>query len=1228
MAQAEHRSRSGEGDVILAPEVWRKVRRQCLATPLDEGFVRLDAVEVALPLWPLVRPVPRAEAGPALLGYLPGAIRNRLEAGQTGWLSELRRITVLFVNLPGLNGTLPSELDRIQHVVRTLQEAVYRFEGSVNKLSVDDKGITLIAALGLPPLSHEDDPVRGVRAAMELVDRLSTMGIACAIGVTTGRAYCGEIGGPGRREYTIIGDVVNLSARLMQEALRSGDPGAIRCDAETSRVALGRIEFQSLGQVEVKGKAQPVEVVRPVSLSRSRRGMIDGSTSLFVEPFRSIGESSEGSPAPRARPFVGRVSELEQLGRLLDALGEGRGRPVIVEGEPGIGKSRLMGEFTRRARQRGLTLLSGAAEAVECSTLYFAWRPILARILGMEHEEDAIARFDRVRARLGVIPGRADLLPLLNPILALDEVDSTVTAPMTGQIRADNTRDLVAVLLKEVIDRNGPLVIVIEDGHWMDSTSWALTAAICRARIGGLLLVITTRPMHESRPEALDALLIDPARVVLRVEPLSRDEAIELARAKLGVTEIPSPLRKLIRSKAQGNALYVEELVQSLCGSGQIAVEDETCRLSTGFDPQHVSIPDTLRGLITDRIDRLPPEQQLTLKVASVIGRQFPFRTLSEIFPFDHERPALPRHLEALERQDLTHRVPPAPELSYLFKHVVTQEVAYDLLLFSHRRKLHRRVALWYERSFPGELSHLYPLLAHHWTRAEVSDRAISYLDRAGEQAHREGSSHEAIRLLEDAIRLVVQSDEVVGHPGSNRIQLARWELIIGRSYLDLGRTSESRAHILNSLRLMGRPMSEEPIPLGLAYLRQLGLQLARRSIPVLRGKADPGDRVALRSQSVAYDVLGQVSYYAQDTVCGVFAALRALNLAEAAGPSPELARSYATMCVAASLVPLHRLAETYGRQARAAAEFVGDPGAEAWVSELTGIYWLGVGRWEASRRALERAVELNHRLGDWRRWEESIGELARLEYFRGNYRAGASGFDQMGVIARERGHTQAEIWWRNGLAKNLFRLGQVDRAASLLESSPALRNSSVDRADAILGLGFLALVRWEIGQPDDALTAAEDALELILQARPIVCYNLEGYAGAAEVFLGYWERRLESEISIEPKLRRNALMACSALERFAGVFPIARPRAQLCRGIARWHSGRQHSARRSWRASIAEAGRLAMPFDHARALTELGRRSKPGGAERSRALGEAVELFRAIDASIEADRVDRLQSD
>ncbi|HSK37264.1 MAG TPA: adenylate/guanylate cyclase domain-containing protein, partial [Actinomycetota bacterium] len=201
-------------------------------------------------------PVPDGPGVAALVApYLPRAMLASMVAGHEEWLAELRQITVVFANLPDLDHR--AGLDEADEVMRALQGALYRYEGSINKLSIDEKGTTLVAALGLPPLTHEDDPARGVQAALAMREALAGLGHRVAVGVTTGRAFCGTVGSRWRREYTMLGAVVNLAARLMQEA---GDD--VLCDAATASAARPAVAFTTLAPVRVKGLADPVPVYR------------------------------------------------------------------------------------------------------------------------------------------------------------------------------------------------------------------------------------------------------------------------------------------------------------------------------------------------------------------------------------------------------------------------------------------------------------------------------------------------------------------------------------------------------------------------------------------------------------------------------------------------------------------------------------------------------------------------------------------------------------------------------------------------------------------------------------------------------------------------------------------------------------------------------------------------------------------------------------------------------
>src|SRR5688500_6081459 len=259
------------GDILITPSAWKLIRNDCYAYPIE--FELKESIAQGGQLHKLNKPssiftsskklsMPDGSES-SLRAYIPGAIINRLTAGQSSWIAELRRVTILFINLPDLNqGT---ELESAQNIARLIQRSVYRYEGSINKINVDDKGITLVAALGLPPFSHEDDPARGVQAALMIRKELTNLQVRSYIGITTGRIFCGSVGNDSRREYTIIGNAVNLSARLMSAAAsqsmlidKHGIP--ILCDRMTYDSAKDVIEFESLSPQRVKGRVDPVTV--------------------------------------------------------------------------------------------------------------------------------------------------------------------------------------------------------------------------------------------------------------------------------------------------------------------------------------------------------------------------------------------------------------------------------------------------------------------------------------------------------------------------------------------------------------------------------------------------------------------------------------------------------------------------------------------------------------------------------------------------------------------------------------------------------------------------------------------------------------------------------------------------------------------------------------------------------------------------------------------------------
>lgn len=777
------------GQVVLAPSAWALVAGAAEGEPLMDGHVLLASVRETSDPVPVPAVAVPDEAAPALRAFIPAAIRNRLDAGQSDWLAELRRVTVVFVNLLDLTHRTP--LEEAQETMLTLQTNLYRYEGSINKLSVDDKGASLIAVLGLPPLAHEDDPARGVRAAIAMREALERMGRHCSVGVTSGLAFCGSVGGERRREYTIMGDVVNLAARLMQAAA-----GGILCDAATAEAAAGRLSFEPLATMKVKGKKEPIAVYRP--------------------------SAEETSPGPGARAaergeMVGRDRERDRIATRIDALvGARESGLVVVEGEAGIGKSRLVESALALAAERGASALEGAGDSIESSTPYFAWRRVFAGLLALE---DLPARGNARRTYvLAQLPPDEEALraaPLLDAVLPFDWPDNEYTSGLAGKGRADATRDLLVRVLQQAASRR-PVVLAVEDAHWLDSGSLALLAEVAE-RVRPLLVVVATRPVADPAPAEYRRLLAAPGAELIRLERLSKEATVELASRSLGVDAIPPPASLVIADKAEGNPFFAEELAYAMRDAGLLVVDGAACRVSPEAGKTNSwDFPTTIQGIITSRIDRLTPEQQLTVKVASVVGRAFSLRTLRDVHPVEGERDRLHDHVEVLRGLDLTPIERPAPELEYVFKHVITHDVAYNLMAFEQRRQIHRAVAEWYERAYAEDLEPYYPYLAYHWRKA-AEDRtpdpallakAVDYYELAGDGAVRAYVNREAIDFYDDALGLLGKLPESAARDARElRLRLSSGAVLIAaRGYA----SEEVRAAYARARELSGGVGDEE----------------------------------------------------------------------------------------------------------------------------------------------------------------------------------------------------------------------------------------------------------------------------------------------------------------------------------------------------------------------------------------------------------------------------------
>ncbi len=585
-----------------------------------------------------------ASCGQALAEPSSGAeeIRSRLTAAAPDTLirkmraakltGERKPVTALFADVVG-STTLAEQIDPedwtviINEAFDLMSRAIFRYEGTIAQL----QGDALLAFFGAP-VAHEDDPERAILAGLDMLDSIEEFarqlqvshGIEFRIraGINTGPVMVGNVGSDLRYEYTALGDAVNVAAR-MQTAAQAGQ---ILITEMTRRLTGDAFDLEDLGGIEVKGKAEPVHAFRVLGrnpLPARRRGLA------------SVGLDS---------PMVGRDEPLRRLMNLVEVIGTGRGRVAFVLGEPGIGKSRMLAELKRTALAHGddasatATWVEGHCVSYGRNLPYHLLIDLIRSILGISFsaaEDEARGRLDATldellgADRAEVTDTAPYLAHLLGLPMSIDESSRTALEPdvMQGRYIAATHR-----LLRGLATRR-PLIVVCEDLHWADPASIAVAAQIMPlAAQLPILFVAALRAETDSAGwtllgQARD--LFGDALTEIRLEPLSDADSRALVANLLEIESLPDRVRDLIMARAEGNPFFVEEVVRMLIERGMIVAEDD--RWVATDEVGGAEIPESLHGLLLARIDQLPDSAKRSLRVAAVIGRQFPVRVLERV---------------------------------------------------------------------------------------------------------------------------------------------------------------------------------------------------------------------------------------------------------------------------------------------------------------------------------------------------------------------------------------------------------------------------------------------------------------------------------------------------------------------------------------------------------------------------------------------------------------------
>jgi tetratricopeptide (TPR) repeat protein len=977
--------------------------------------------------------------------------------------------------------------------------------------------------------------------------------------------------------------------------------GDILCDLASCEGAARRIEFEALPAIRVKGRERPVDVYRPIQLSAS---------------------------GPSETAIVGRAQERRALRDRLDALVAGApGGVVLLEGHAGIGKSRLISDLIERAVARGVRVVVAAGDEIERSTPYHPWRAVFDNLLGFDDFTDRGVLGRRVRA---LVESETRLLPfasLLNPVLRLNLLETEWSERVPPRGRAVLTRDLLIHLLRCVTPNHSTL-LVLEDAHWFDSASWALAEGVER-ELPDILLLVATRPIaHEEKPPELVTLGALDGALVLRLDGLAPDETRALVCQQLRARVLSEPVARLIREKAEGHPFFAEELAHALRDRGLVEVEGGVCRFTAAAAIQSVQLPNTVQVVIKSRIDQLSIPQQLTVKVASVLGRSFDLMSLRGAYPISVNDSDLHSHLQRLVERDLVHVSEPDSVPTFVFKHAITQEVAYSLLPFALRRQLHAAVAAGSERQHSSDLSRVYPLLAYHWSRAEVAERALFYLDKAGEQALGRHASEEALRFFRDAVDIDEKSADEAPAGASvavgrrlvspRDVRRIRWYRRLGDASINLGRWDEGRSYFEQALKLIGLALPESDrawaVGLGVQVLVQCGRRLAPR---FARSSGAPE---LLQEAVCAYGRVGASSYHSGRMIQVLYSLFAALNQAERLAPTIELALARADVGNILGLAPLRPLARVYHRLATQTANHLDDPVIVARILARSAVYHLAIGNWKAFRN-LDAAMSLCDQVGDTYAWEENAAIRSRGAHMVGEFELAARLGAELRTRARASGSLAHEIWGFDTEVWGVLYQGQTDAALELAEHGLQLVTTAphTDRLAVLDLLAAKSLAHLHRAELDHAWQAASRIVEAMAKAPRPRYFALLYMNAAIEVCLARWEAETTSHEASEAET--YAWRLCRDIEQYARINPFARARGLLARGCAEWLAGRQKAAHATWRRALTEAERFGLPYEIARVHEEVGRRLAPDDVSGRQHLVKAIEGYRRLKAATDLKR-------
>ena len=1139
--------------------------------------------------------------------------------GTNGTIESERRIaTVMFADISGF--TAMSEKMDPEQVTCTMNdcffmmgECIEKHGGTIDKFIGD----CVMVLFGVPK-ALEDAPQKAVNAAIEIRNRLYkfnqekslTIPLNIHIGINTGPVVAGMIGSGQKQDFTVMGDTVNLASRLED----ASQVGQILVGPATYKATKTGFKYKTLQPIALKGKAEPVPVYELLSVKETLYRVQHGADRMI------------------SSAMVGRDTELNKLElAIIKALNE-EGSIVSVIGEAGIGKSRLIAELKNREVMKRVTLLEGRAISMGANLGYHLIIDLLKNWAQITEDDSEVAAFTKLESAIRTTYPEAlrEILPFVATLMGIKLVGRY--AERVKGIEGEALEKLILKNVRDLITRGtqrAPLVVILEDLHWADTSSIELMESLFRLAAKERIVFINVfRPGYTDTGDRIIKTIQEnyPEKYTeITIQPLDEKQTETLITNLLNIKGFPHKLKEQIVQRAGGNPYFIEEVVRTFIDEGAVVMKEDGFEVTEKLGS--MAIPRTINEVLMARIDRLDLKTRVLVKTASVIGRNFFYRILAEVARTIED---MDSRLEYLEEIQLIRERKRMEELEYLFKHALAQEVAYDSILVQRRKEIHKSVADSIEKVFNERLHEFYVMLAYHYSQAEDMDKTEEYLIKAGEESLKSSASAEALHYYQQALDLYLSKYGDKADPE----KVAMLEKSIALSLFNRGYLAESVPYFDKVLAFYGETIPKNPTSIALKFSAGFFSFLVSVYFPFLKWKRNP-TQLDKEIISLLYKkVLALLMTDPQQMFVQSFYFLKQftkLDLTKIDNGAGMMATIAGLFCYSGISFTLSRKVLDFVKN----KIVMSDIKSALYYHLSKFAYDILIGDWPDNIEMDKDLIEQNLKAGEIYITSCLISRYVPLYVKRGNSQAAQWAVQKMADIGETYSYDFAKsckCTW-NTLLLMKYRLMQD--TLNEVEAGIQVQERIGIRVWCIHQYSIKAMIQLMMGDVIGAMDSLERADKIKSEGSFLPENVGEFVLSRFMMELCLWEEALRKADKTTLSMHHtNAFKAGTEVLKIAKKYALIKVEALKLMGVYYWLLGKQRKALKWWHKAIAEGTRLNDRLELSRTYFEVGKHlldptskyKELDGIKAEEYLGKARTMFEEMDLQWDLDELEKLR--